>query len=130
MYTWQLFFNPKGLQQLSAVGYNSLRKRNSCHPSTHAEMDAMDKLPPRDNNKRPKNISLLVIRVSRSGLLGSSRPCLHCLQQLKTLRRYKIDFVYFSTRDGTIERVRFNKIIREKHQHISTGYLRRQSHSS
>ncbi len=64
------------------------------HLSIHAEMDAMKKI----KSKR-KQLNLLVVRFSNSGKLCESKPCYHCIEQLKKLNLNKI---YYSKEDESI----------------------------
>jgi len=74
----------------------------------HAEMDAINKLKSRQNNKLFK-VNILVIRVNDSGKLCSSQPCHKCVHYMKTIavnKGYKIKDIYYSTREGLIEKRR------------------------
>ena len=81
--------------QIICIGQNhSYHDGSSCH----AEVDAMHHLPPRKNWKhRLQVVSLLVLRVSRTGTIGNSTPCIHCLRSMTHLpprMGYYIDKIY------------------------------------
>jgi hypothetical protein len=74
--------------------------------STHAEVDAINKLVPLRNNSKLCKVSLMVIRVNRSGNLSNSMPCTNCANYMKTVavkKGYKIKNIYYSTVDGKID---------------------------
>ena len=74
--------------------------------STHAEVDAINKLVPLRNNSKLCKVSLMVIRVNRSGNLSNSMPCTNCSNYMKTVavkKGYKIKNIYYSTVDGKID---------------------------
>lgn len=98
-----------------SYGQNYLLSKNSAYNSVHAEHDAIINLPVNEK-KHAKKVDILVIRASRTGKLGMSRPCDHCVRIMNELARqkgYYISNVYYSTNDGTI--------IKEKLMNIS-GY--------
>src|SRR5439155_24929291 len=67
--------------------------------SVHAEMDAITKM-----NKYLKvmstkeKLNLLVVRLTKTGVICESRPCYHCLVRLQ---KYcdNINYIYYSTSD-------------------------------
>jgi hypothetical protein len=78
--------------------------------TVHAEVDAISNLPSRCRNKK---IDLLVIRTSKTHVLGNSQPCIECMNHLSlTLRRkgYILKDLYFSTATGTICKMKFKDI--------------------
>jgi hypothetical protein len=99
------------LKDLS-VGYNHTRcYHDNC--TTHAEMDAIDKLKIREKKKKLFEINILVIRVNNSGNLCSSKPCSKCISYMKTnavKKGYKIKKVFYSTSTGSIENKLLNLI--------------------
>jgi hypothetical protein len=72
-------------------------------------------------SKVKQPIDILVVRFSRNGLLGNSRPCSTCQEWLsKTNKSFRIRYVYYSTDADTIVRERVDKI----RSSPSSGYLR------
>ena len=64
-----------------SVGINYYKSsRTDC--STHAEINAIDKLPTLKRSKRLVRIDILVIRTSASGVLGMSKPCSKCISDM------------------------------------------------
>lgn len=95
--------------------------------SIHAEENAIKNLKPLPKQKNLKKVDLLVIKVSITGKLGSSKPCYNCLTKLSLSlpeKGYKLNKVYYSTRDGTIESCKLNELINEENPHISRFYKR------
>ena len=100
---------------------------NSAVPSfasatTHAEIDALNKI--NFWKGRPKKVDLVVIRFSKHGVLGDSRPCYHCLARLMSAN-IGIKHVYYSTRDGTIVKENFKTILDNPITYISSGFRKR-----
>ena len=96
-----------------ALGLNSTR-RNYSNTSIHAEVDATNKLP---FKKIYGKVDLFVIRMSKTGKLSESRPCLACLNYMRRMR-INIKHVYYSSKTGDIIRENFNDM---KSGYISYG---------
>ena len=74
--------------------------------TTHAEVDAVNRLKPLHNTKKLCKVDLMVIRVNQSGNLANSMPCHNCANYMKTVavkKGYKIKNIYYSTAGGTID---------------------------
>jgi len=98
-----------------AYGRNNFNKQYNT-PSLHAEMDAFNKLKPYYANKQ---LDLMVVRISNSGELCSSRPCYHCLRTLH-LSNINIKNVYYSN-EGEIHKEKFSTMIESNNTCISYG---------
>ena len=87
-------------------------------------------LPPRKNWKqRLQVVSLLVVRVSKTGTIGNSAPCIHCLRAMTHLpprMGYYIDKIYFTNADGDIVFHRLGDLIEIDKQHITSFHRRQQ----
>jgi cytidine deaminase len=97
-----------------AYGQNTLGSNGS---SIHAEADALSR------NKLPKNMNLLVVRFSKNGKLGESRPCAHCIEMMKKVcesKRCSIKKVFYSTHFGTIVKENFSSLVKNG-GYISSG---------
>lgn len=93
----------------------------------HAEVSAINNLPFRPKKKRNLDkINILVIRVSITGKLGNSKPCFHCLLNMKSLsnRGYIIKNILYSNENEEIVKTTLNKIINEGNFHFSKYYKR------
>lgn len=66
---------------------------------------------PRKVTRRFKNIDIVVIRLSKNGMLKNSKPCIHCTSKLKEAGCNK---VYYSTDD--------NEIVVEKIKNLTTHH--------
>jgi cytidine deaminase len=106
----------KSVLKKISTGINNQRSYFGIN-STHAEVDAVTKII--DHKNLPRKMDLFVIRLSKTGELGESRPCLHCL---KILRRSGMCFkwIYYSTSQQTIVRDSFSNLICSK-SYISKG---------
>lgn len=104
-----------------SYGQNYLLPKNSTYNSIHAEQDAIMKLET-NTKKHLKNVSMLVVRASKTGKLGMSKPCTHCIRAMNELARekgYYISSVYYSTNDGTIVKEKLSNI-----QGVLSGYYK------
>jgi cytidine deaminase len=114
-----------------SYGENMVCLNRSCLPSEqpwtiHAEDAAIRKLPTL-SKKRPKKIDLLVIRTSKTGVLGISKPCENCvmlLQHQLPEKGYRLQKIYYSE-DGEIKVTTLRKLLTED-PHI-TRYCKERS---
>ena len=100
-----------------ALGMNS----NMTHkgmPSKHAEIDAIGKIKKWKN--LPDAIDIFVIRLTRTGLLSESRPCIHCLMSM-VLSRLPIRNIYYSTSTGEIAVECIKSMVSTKTNYVSSG---------
>lgn len=83
--------------------------------SEHAEINCIKHLPPRKNwNRQLLIVDMMVIRVSKTGLLGNSAPCIHCLRSITHLPHkmgYHINRIYYTNPDGKIESYKLDDLI-------------------
>jgi hypothetical protein len=54
-----------------------------------------------------KKLKIIVIRTDKNGNLRDSKPCVHCLENMKF---FGIKTVYYSTNEGTMEKVKTEDI--------------------
>ena len=87
-------------------------------PSKHAEIDAINKIKKKKN--LPKQVDIVVIKLTKSGQLGESRPCYHCLCSLER-SNLNIKHVYYSTKNNTIIREKLADMKYCEHTQISSG---------
>jgi hypothetical protein len=108
------------------MGENSPRRLGSCPISTHAEMDVLRKIYKSTtipaSSKRIDKFDVLVIRISKTGKLGSSRPCFHCINSMMNTPIAKIQYVYYSTNDGKIVREKLDTMLESELTIVSTGW--------
>lgn len=98
--------------------------------SVHAEDNVIRKLPSLPKNKRPKRVDMLVVRVNKSGVMGNSKPCVHCIMLMCTklpLKGYSMSDVYFSTTEGTLKVMRFQELLYDDEHHVSRYHKERGS---
>lgn len=96
--------------------------------SIHAEEDALNKL--RYRSRSLKIVNICVIRTTLSGKLANSKPCIHCLQRLDELaprKGYRINWIYYSKADGTMDRCKLKTLLDAKDLHVS-GFYRSKSY--
>jgi hypothetical protein len=95
--------------------------------SIHAEEDAIHKLQPLQWKKKLKIIHILVIRVSPTNNLQSSKPCANCIECMKNaplLKGYKIQNVYYSDENGNVIKTNLTKLDSEE-KHYTRYYKNR-----
>jgi hypothetical protein len=66
----------------------------------------------------------LIIKVSISGQLGSSKPCVKCVNYMMIRARekgYKINKIYYSTTENTIVCQKLADLYNETNKHVSKG---------
>lgn len=108
------------------IGENSSKRLGNTPIYTHAEMDVIRKIynnkPFLNSSKRIDKFDVLVIRVSKIGKLGSSRPCYHCISGMMSTPIVKINYVYYSTNDGIIVREKLDRMLESELTIVSTGW--------
>lgn len=92
--------------------------------STHAEELALQKAIANPRIKKHKTYDLLVVRFSKAGILGSSRPCMHCILRMM-LSDIKIHTVYYSTDTGEIREEKLTSMLSSDMTYVSTGNRKR-----
>jgi hypothetical protein len=103
-----VFYKGKGDMKKARIlsyGFNKMGDSEGLQPGIHAEYDAIRKLLPLRRKKRLVSINILVIRVSGKNKLQSSKPCVNCINTMKTLPPklgYKIEDIYYSSDNGEI----------------------------
>lgn len=101
-----------------AIGVNSNYKKGIM-PSTHAEADALKKVSRKKNI--PKMIDIVVIRCSKEGIIGESRPCYHCILTMSK-SRLNIKNIYYTTRNGEMVKEELCEMIKHPDKsYISSG---------
>lgn len=111
-----------------SYGENHYKPAESCFKSIHAEDHAIRKLVTLPKQKKLKKVDMLVIRVSKTGVMGNSKPCAHCIHLLAhqlPSKGYMLSRVFFSNDKGVIESHKFNDLYYEEDQHISRYYKER-----
>jgi deoxycytidylate deaminase len=97
---------------------------NNTLPSVHAEHDGLKKLIRLNKHKRflssCDKIDMLVVRISKTGTIGYSRPCHDCLIRI-TNCNLKINKVYYSNNEGTIVAEPFGAMLDSPLTKFSSG---------
>lgn len=116
--------NPKRGCGVMTYGMN-MQLNQPYSRTIHAEADAIQKLPLIRGCKKLQPIHICVIKTTRTGKLGNSKPCVHCIQQMIHVtpkKGYKIEWIYYSKNDGTIERCKLSKFMASQSLFISSFY--------
>lgn len=126
---FHVFYKGKGSMKKARIlsyGVNKMGDSNGIEPGIHAEHDAIRKLVPLKRNKRLININILVIRLSGKNKLQSSKPCINCINLMRTLPEklgYKIQTVYYSDQNGEIIKTNLTNLEKDE-KHYSKYYRR------
>ena len=99
--------------------------------STHAEISALQKLRSEyiRGNHRILKMDLIVVRLSKTGMMNNAEPCYHCLKQLENATYVNIKNVYYSSGPTRIECRKFSDMIAAPTSFISSGYRHRMGKS-
>jgi cytidine deaminase len=107
----------------SHISTNIYKNHNGIF-SYHAENQVLGKLTANKKSK-PKNIDLLVIRVTRNGEIANSKPCIKCLQDMTKLpftKGYRVKNIYYSNTNGKIIKKSLNTLMYDDEIHVSRFY--------
>lgn len=117
---------------LNQLSYGENMYRNQYSKGTvHAEANAIMKLPCLPRKSRLKRIDMLVIRTSRDGNLGCSKPCVNCIHMLKEKlpeKGYMLHTVYYSDKDGSISTMTLNRLLNDE-AHVTRYYKARNNNN-
>lgn len=115
-----------------AIGVNHLPCNNKHNhvSSIHAEHSAILKLLKLNKYRRFLNpndkIDIIVIRISKQGKLGYSRPCKGCIQHLTKLNNeIKINNVIYSDIDDTFKKEKLTSMLDSPLTKLSSGNSKR-----
>jgi cytidine deaminase len=111
-----IFTKKQGALYPLSYGENQIRGNKSIH----AEVDAINRIKPKKQGKIQK-VCLFVLRVNKSKEITISKPCKHCINQMKSLvsKNYKISDVFYSDKDGKIIKTSFTNLLLDPCKHIS-----------
>lgn len=87
-------------------------------PTKHSEVDAIGKI--KHRRKNPESVDLIVVRFSKTGILGDSRPCYHCIDFMMK-SRLNIKYIYYSLATGVIVRERLSEMLKSDKTYVSSG---------
>lgn len=122
--TLRLFLPMAAPLNLLSYGENVYKGSNVDY-TVHAEDSAIRKLPSLPQKKHMKKVDMMVIKVSKSGCVGSSKPCIHCLLQLKQklpAKGYRLHNIYYTDMEGNIWQSTVSRLLRDEEVHISKYY--------
>ena len=95
--------------------------------SLHAEISALRHVP---KSKHREEYNLLVLRISKTGILTHAKPCYHCIKQLMRASNIHIKNVFYTDdKPGIIQCISFNELSNSvrngTYTYISSGYRSR-----
>ena len=86
---------------------------------------ALSNLQPLPKKHHYKKVDIVVIRTSKTGIIGMSKPCIHCIVKMHTLapqKGYRINKVYYTNECGVLVDTSLNKLLTEDTHHMSGFY--------
>ena len=110
--------------RILSFGINMMGDSDGILPGIHAEHNALTKLKPLKIKKKLEQINILVIRLSKTNKIQSSKPCNNCIKVMETIpdkKGYKIQNIYYSDNEGNIIKTTLNSLKNEEH-HYSRFY--------
>jgi hypothetical protein len=106
-----------------AIGTNYILK-NDPHPSIHAEHNAIYKIKRHNTQRRfvsnRAKLDILVIRLSRNGTIGYSRPCKNCIIRLMHCN-LQINNVYYTDVGGIVKMEKLSMMLDSPLTKLSSG---------
>jgi cytidine deaminase len=113
--------------ELLTYGFNIFFKTNSFPFSLHSEINAINKYYKKTLSKsmlRSKK-KLIIIKVSKSGVIGHSKPCLSCANFIyNNMNNINITDVLYSTSENKLESLKRDELILDNFK-LSSGSSRR-----
>ena len=107
-------------QHLNKVSSGSNYYRVSNIPTVHAEISALENLPWVPRRKKHTVIDLVVVRVSKTGLLCMSMPCESCIRRMQPIankKNYRIRNILYSNENGEIISIPYRNLESIMHKH-------------
>lgn len=101
------------------------RAHHTAYSSIHAEHHAILNLQPLPKKHHLKKIDLVVIRTSKTGLLGMSKPCINCVFKMYTMPKekgYRICNVIYSDNNGNFISTSLDKLLNDTEKYMSSFY--------
>lgn len=113
----------KGQLQVIIHGSSYSTPQFQTLPSIHAEHDAVIKLARFiGKTNRKQCYDLVVVSTTKTGRLTSSKPCIKCVELLKTTRNVRIRNVHYSTENGCMQIQKYKHLISDPTLKYSSGY--------
>jgi cytidine deaminase len=103
-----------------SIGINILGNDCEFTSGVHAEYDALRKLPHLKQKKKMTGISLLVLRLSKTNKIQSSKPCYKCVKMLNKIPTkigYSLRNIYYSDGNGNIVKTSLSVLQKEEQHH-------------
>ena len=112
-------------QKSLAYGENMYRAHNTAYSSIHAEHNAILNLPTLPKKHHLKKVDMIVIRTSKTGNLGMSRPCLNCLLRMRYMapeKGYRVCNIIYSDTHGDVITSTLEKLLMDDSVCMSSFY--------
>ncbi len=113
--------------ELLSYAFNIYFKTNSFPFSLHSEINTINKFYKKNLSKSliKSKKKLIIIKVSKSGILGHSKPCLSCANFIyNNMDNLNIIDVLYSTAEKKLESLKRNELILDNFK-LSSGASRR-----
>ena len=112
--------------RIHSYGMNRYTGPHDIMSSVHAEHDAIMKLKPLERKKNKQKCSMFITRLSKTGKLGTSKPCSMCINNMYFMpeqKGYKIHHVYYTDQHENIIRTTLTRLLQENETYYTSGYL-------
>jgi len=110
-----------------SYGWNQYYNSNNDR-TIHAEVSSILNLPPLVNTKKNlKKINILVIKTTHTGKIGSSKPCMYCINNMNNLpqkKGYQLKKIFYSDVNGDIIETTLKHLSESDEVHIPKWYKR------
>lgn len=118
---YAVFIKSGNFKKIKVMGQN-YPICSSAYSSIHAEHDALKKL--LAIKSKEKKVDLIVIRLSKTGILGPSKPCELCINRLNNVCKKKniiINNVFYSSDSSNIENEKFCNLVSSDDKFKTSG---------
>jgi cytidine deaminase len=112
----------KRFENILSYGENMSDTR--LNKTIHAEEKAILNLPCLKPKKNLKKVDIIVVRTTKKGCLGLSKPCHHCIFLMDSLikeKGYVVQSIYYTNENREVEQTTLNRLLQDE-IHISKYY--------
>ena len=110
-------------RNILSYSFNFFYKSKKFPFSIHAEINSITKYYKNTNlsKLKPKTI-LVVLKITKTGVIGMSKPCFHCRIFLNNnFDNLNLNKIYYSNKD-ILEQLYINELMDKESQHLSAGF--------
>lgn len=121
------FLVNKKSKKIITYGFNFYFKTKTFPFSLHSEINTINKY--YKNKHKPNELNskkiLIIIKISKIGIIGDSKPCYHCANYIyNNYNNLNLQEIYYSTKNNTLELLTKEDLINKKFK-LSAGFKKR-----